>query len=117
MIDKPLSASGFQSHLARRLAVVGYEWLFVLAIIVIMFLWGPKKLPEFAKSIGLVRKEIENARKLSDPKNLASTLLGPTTSSPETDALIETARKLGISTEGKTGAQISDEIVKAKISA
>lgn len=109
--------SGFQSPLARSLALVGYEWLIVLAIIVILFLWGPKKLGEFAKSIGLARKEIENARRLSDPKDLASTLVGPTTSSPETDPLIETARKLGISTEGKTVAQISDEIVKAKTSA
>ena len=31
--------------------------------------------------------------------------------------LIENAKKLGISTEGKTSEQISDEIVKAKTSA
>jgi hypothetical protein len=31
--------------------------------------------------------------------------------------LIETAKRLGISTEGKTKAQISDEIVRMKTSA
>lgn len=87
-----------------KLAIVGYEWLIVLAIIVVLFVWGPQKLPEFARSIGLARKEIEHAYKeASNPS-----LIPP---APETDALIETAKKLGISTEGKTKAQISDEIV------
>jgi len=35
---------------------------------------------------------------------------------PETDILIETGKRLGISTEEETKAQISDEIVKAKTS-
>jgi len=99
--------------LANKLAIVGYEWLIVLAIIVILFVWGPQKLPEFARSIGLARKEIEKAYKeASNPTLLTST------PSPETNPLIETAKKLGISTEGKTRAQISDEIAaKAKPSA
>jgi len=86
------------------LAIVGYEWLIVLAIIVVLFVWGPQKLPEFARSIGLARKEIEKAYKEASSPTTAP-------SAPETDALIETAKKLGISTEGKTRAQISDEIV------
>jgi sec-independent protein translocase protein TatA len=85
------------------LAIVGYEWIIVLAIIVVLFVWGPQKLPEFARSIGLARKEIEKAYK--EASN--------TTASPpaEIDPLIDTAKKLGISTEGKTRSQISDEIV------
>jgi sec-independent protein translocase protein TatA len=95
------------------LAIVGYEWLIVLAIIVVLFVWGPKKLPEFAKSIGLARREIENAYK--EASNPTSPTPPP---SPETDPLIETAKKLGISTEGKNKGQISDEIVaKSKASA
>jgi len=35
---------------------------------------------------------------------------------PETDILIETAKRLGISTQEETKAQISDGIVKAKTS-
>jgi sec-independent protein translocase protein TatA len=95
---------------ANALAIVGYEWIIVLAIIVVLFVWGPQKLPEFARSIGLARKEIDKAYK--EATNPASTQ-----PSQEMDALIETAKKLGIPTEGKTKAQISDEIVKAKSAA
>jgi sec-independent protein translocase protein TatA len=87
-----------------KLAIVGYEWLIVLAIIVVLFVWGPQKLPEFARSIGLARKEIEHAYKEASSPSLSA-------GAPETDALIETAKKLGIPTEGKTKAQISEEIV------
>jgi sec-independent protein translocase protein TatA len=88
------------------MAIVGYEWLIVLAIIVVLFVWGPQKLPEFARSIGLARKEIEKAYKeASNPTQPAS---APPS---EIDPLIETAKKVGISTEGKTRAQISEEIV------
>ncbi len=91
------------------MAIVGYEWIIILAIIVVLFVWGPQKLPEFARSIGLARKEIDKAYK-------EATNPSPTQPAPETDPLIETAKKLGISTEGKTRAQISDEIVKLKSS-
>lgn len=97
-------------NLANKLAIVGYEWLIVLAIIVVLFVWGPQKLPEFARSIGLARKEIDKAY-----KEATSPTSPP--AAPETDVLIETAKKLGISTEGKTKAQISEEIVKAKSAA
>jgi sec-independent protein translocase protein TatA len=88
------------------LAIVGYEWLIVLAIIVVLFVWGPQKLPEFAKSIGQARREIDNAYK--EASNPTSPTPAP---SSGTDRLIETAKRLGISTEGKTRVQISDEIV------
>lgn len=97
-----LSASSVQNRLANELAIIGYEWLIVLAIIVVLFVWGPQKLPEFARSIGLARKEIEKAYKEAS---------NPIASPAEADPLIETAKKLGISTEGKTRSQISDEIV------
>jgi sec-independent protein translocase protein TatA len=94
------------------LALVGPELIIVLVILVVLFIWGPQKLPEFARSIGLARKEIEKAYK--DASNQA----GMPTTSIETDPLVETAKKLGISTEGKTRSQISDEIVaKGKASA
>jgi len=88
------------------MALVGYEWLIVIAVILIVFLWGPQKLPELAKSIGLAKKEFDKAAKeISNPT---------TTSSPtETaDPLIVAAKSLGITTEGKTKEQIAKEIAE-----
>ena len=77
------------------------------AIVVVVLLWGPKKIPELARSIGIARREFSQASKES-----ANPTTEPLTAANAPDqTLIETARKLGIDTEGKTRQQISDEIV------
>ena len=88
------------------MALVGYEWLVVVAILLVIFLWGPQKLPELARSIGLAKKEFDKA---------AKEISNPVASSPAestTDPLIVAARSLGISTEGKTKEQIAKEITE-----
>jgi len=88
---------------------VGYEWLIVVGVLLVVFLWGPQKLPELAKSIGLAKKEFEKAAKeASTPSPTVST--GAANVQPVTDPLIVAARSLGISTEGKTKEQIAKEI-------
>ena len=91
------------------MAVVGYEWLIVIGILVVVFLWGPQKLPELAKSIGLAKKEFEKAAK--EATTTATTATG-TTSQAAADPLIVAARELGISTEGKTKEEIAKEIAE-----
>jgi sec-independent protein translocase protein TatA len=87
------------------LALVGYEWLIVLGILLVVFLWGPQKLPELAKSIGLAKKEFEKAAKeVSSPTSSTST------PQPATDPLIVAAKNLGLTTEGKTKEEIAREI-------
>jgi sec-independent protein translocase protein TatA len=92
------------------------ELIIIGVIVVVVLLWGPKKIPEFARSIGLARKEFDNAKK--EAQNMGTAIItGASTqgsSSPTTtadDQLIETAHRLGIVTEGKTSQQISEEIV------
>ena len=82
--------------------------LIVIGIIVIVvILWGPKKIPELARSIGIARRDFTQASKES-----ANPTAGQLTAANAPDqTLIDTARKLGIDTEGKTREQISDEIV------
>ena len=89
----------------------GFELIIVAVIIVAILLWGPKKLPELARSIGLARKEFEKASK--EGETFTTQVLTPPASAE--DVLLKTAKDLGISTEGKTKDQISQEIVeKAK---
>lgn len=91
------------------MALVGYDVLIIIAVLLVVFLWGPQKLPELARSIGLAKKEFDKATKeVSSVTNL-STSTTPTLSS---DPLITAAQSLGISTEGKTKEQIGKEIAE-----
>ena len=91
------------------MALVDYEWLIVVGILLVVFLWGPQKLPELAKSIGLAKKEFEKAAKeATTPTSAAPS--SPASGQPATDALIVAAKSLGITTEGKTKEQIAKEI-------
>ena len=89
------------------MALMGYEWLVVVAVIAIIFLWGPQKLPELARSIGIAKKEFENAGKEASAGGSATTT--PATQ-PGTDPLLLAAKELGVSTEGKTKQEIAKEI-------
>lgn len=97
-----------------RMALVGWEWIAVIGIVAIILLWGPKKLPELARGLGQAKREFDKSSKEF------SSAIEQAASSPEAtyakaaaeDPLIETARKLGIKTEGKTKQQISQEIVE-----
>ena len=90
------------------------ELIIIGVILVVIFLWGPQKIPEIARAIGRARKECDQASKELSGTFVASGALaaeGQISKSGD-ELLIETARKLGIPTTGKTREQISDEIVK-----
>ena len=92
------------------------EIIILGAIVVVVLIWGPKKIPELARSLGLARKEFEKAKKeIENPTTALTNALtqgaeGPAPPSSE-DMLLQTAKRLGINTEGKTREQISEEIV------
>jgi sec-independent protein translocase protein TatA len=82
------------------------QLLVILGVLVVILIWGPSKIPELARAVGRARKEFDDAS-----KGLV-TSTPPLTPTASPDPLIQTAQKLGISTQGKTRDQISDEIVK-----
>lgn len=93
----------------------GWEWIIVGVVAIVIILWGPAKIPEFAKALGRAKGEFSKASKeftaaatATENSKAASTKETALTSRDE--ELLETAQKLGISTEGKTREQISSEI-------
>jgi sec-independent protein translocase protein TatA len=89
------------------LALVGSELLIAVGVLLVVFLWGPQKLPELARSVGLAKKEFERAAKETASTATVSASPQPT---PSNDALIVAANSLGIVTQGKTKEEIAREI-------
>jgi sec-independent protein translocase protein TatA len=90
------------------------QWIVIGVIVIVIFLWGPQKIPELARGLGRAKREFEQASREVEGSVTMGT---PTPSVPKTgdQVLLETARELGISTEGKSREQLSQEILsKAK---
>jgi sec-independent protein translocase protein TatA len=88
------------------LFVGGQEWLVILIALVIILIWGPSKLPSLARGMGEAIREFRKAA-----SGVAEEEVRKVEKKEEIDQkIIEMARSLGISTEGKTKEQILDEI-------
>ena len=46
--------------LGSLLALVGYEWLIALAIIVVLYVWGPKITRDWARAVGQLRHDMRS---------------------------------------------------------
>jgi sec-independent protein translocase protein TatA len=84
-----------------ELAIIGL-------IIVVVVILGPKKIPELARALGMAKKEFTQGSQ-SAPAASAAQMEG--TQMGEDDLMVA-AKRLGISTDGKTREQISAEIVR-----
>ena len=90
------------------------QWVVIAVVAIVFLMYGPKKIPELARSIGLARKEFNDASKIATgdvPPAAATARTAVPAATSTGDTLIDTAKKLGISTEGKTRDEISSEIV------
>jgi sec-independent protein translocase protein TatA len=92
------------------------QWVVIAVVAIVFPMYGPKKIPELARSIGLARKEFNQASVGVPGQPTPPTATAPTKTptrpavAPSGDALIDAARKLNISTEGKTREEIAGEI-------
>jgi sec-independent protein translocase protein TatA len=104
----------------------GWEWIIIGVVAIVIIMWGPAKIPQFARALGQAKgefskasKEFNNAALTTEntPTPAAAPAPQPTTAIKTKDELLlETAQKLGIPTEGKTREELSEEIsVKVKI--
>jgi len=94
-------------------------WEIALILAIVLIIFGPKKLPQLAKSVGDAIRQYKDASggKTStepiQPQPAQQTSQSVQYQTKESDLLLETAKKLGIQTEGKTMEQISKEITEA----
>lgn len=99
----------------------GWEWIIIGVVAIVIIMWGPAKIPEFAKALGRAKGEFSKAQKeFTDAATATETTTTTTatftapkpapTIKTKDEMLLETAQKLGISTDGKNREQISDEI-------
>lgn len=50
------------------MALIGWEVLAIIGILAIILIWGPGQLPKLARSLGLAKRELEEARKAVEPE-------------------------------------------------
>jgi sec-independent protein translocase protein TatA len=84
------------------------EYAIIGAVIVIFVVMGPKKIPELARALGMAKKEFSAGAQSST--EVSSAPAGAAHMGE--DDLMVAAKRLGITTEGKTREQISAEIVR-----
>ena len=86
------------------------QWIVIGVIVIVIFLWGPQKIPELARGLGRAKGEFDKASKEFQNSATAASSSPPVPKSAD-QVLLDTARQLGITTEGKSREQISQEIV------
>ena len=86
----------------------GTEYIVIFFIILLLF--GGKKLPELARSMGSAVREYTQATKEPVKYVEAKT---KDKEGEDRDAIIEAAKKLGIETEGRSISEIAQDIVKS----
>lgn len=86
----------------------GTEYIVIFFIILLLF--GGKKLPELARSMGSAVREYTEATKEPVKYVEAKT---KDKEGEDRDAILEAAKKLGIETEGRSISEIAQDIVKS----
>ena len=91
------------------LQIFGIEgWEILLIVVVLVVLFGAKKIPELARSLGRAKAEFQRgqmeAEELESSKSSVSL---------DREKLEKVAKDLGISVEGKSDSELQEEIRKA----
>ncbi|MFH1327853.1 MAG: twin-arginine translocase TatA/TatE family subunit [Candidatus Bathyarchaeota archaeon] len=94
--------------------VAGAEWI-IIRVIIVVVLFGAKKIPDLARSIGRATGELERGkqeiqREIREAAKAPSIDIGSDT---EKEKLVKIAKDLNIATEGKSVAELKEEIAKA----
>lgn len=96
-----------------QLGTLGGPEMIVLVLIVVVLIFGAKKIPELARGIGRASGEFRRGREelnqeIAEMKDSDGKVIPH-----ETDSLINAAKALGIETDGKTDEELRTEIEAA----
>ena len=80
------------------MAIAGTEWLILGAIVLLLIMFKPNAVTDLARSVGHAVNEFKKGKQ--EPERVE-----------ERELLVDTAERLGISTEGKSASKISEEIL------
>ena len=82
----------------------------IIVLFLVLLLFGGKKLPELARSMGTAVREYSSATK--EPAKYIEEKT-KTKEEEEREAILEAAKKMGIETEGRSLSEIAQDLVKA----
>ncbi len=82
----------------------------IIVLFIVLLLFGGKKLPELARSMGSAVREYTTATKKPTKYIEEKT---KSKDEEDRDAILEAARKIGIETEGRNLSEIAQDLVKA----
>lgn len=93
-----------------QLGIRGEEWI-ILIVIVVVLLFGAKKIPELARSVGRARGEFEKGKVETEEEIRKGR--EDAKRKPEREKLENAATSLGIPIEGKSDEELREEVRKA----
>jgi sec-independent protein translocase protein TatA len=92
--------------------MVGFDEIILIAIVALL-LFGPDKLPQYLRELGKLYAEVKKAqREFERELNPDALVAAPVAAAPKMPSphVVEIARKLGISPDGKTEEELLIEI-------
>ena len=93
-----------------QFGVQGQEWI-ILIVIVVVLLFGAKKIPELARSVGRARGEFEKGKVETEEEIRKGRENAK--KQPEREKLENAATSLGIPVEGKSDEELREDVRKA----
>jgi len=89
--------------------MVGFDTIIFIAIVALL-LFGPDKLPQYLRELGKLYAEVKKAQREFERELSVSTVVAAPVVKPPSQKVVNIAKKMGISVDGKTEDQLLAEI-------